>query len=66
MADEQFFIWAIDDVTEALPLLTQLQWDGEGQTLRQTIQERIAQAMQQETRHRFPWPLRWLGGSNSN
>ena len=53
MADEQFFIWAIDDVTEALPLLTQLQWDGEGQTLRQTIQERIAQAMQQETRHRF-------------
>ncbi|EPK6499782.1 AAA family ATPase [Klebsiella aerogenes] len=66
VADEQFFIWAIDDVTEALPLLTQLQWDGEGQTLRQTIQERIAQAMQQETRHRFPWPLRWLGGSNSN
>ncbi|HCR0613667.1 TPA: Lon protease family protein [Klebsiella aerogenes] len=66
VADEQFFIWAIDDVTEALPLLTQLQWDGEGQTLRQAIQERIAQAMQQETRHRFPWPLRWLGGSNSN
>ena len=66
VADEQFFIWAVDDVTEALPILTQLLWDGEGQTLRQTIQERIAQATQQESRHRFPWPLRWLGGSGSN
>lgn len=66
VADEQFFIWAVEDVTEALPILTQLLWDGEGQTLRQTIQERIAQATQQETRHRFPWPLRWLGGSGSN
>ena len=36
-------------------------WDGEGQTtLMQTIQERIAQTSQQEGRHRFPWPLRWL------
>ncbi|WEF26664.1 Lon protease family protein [Klebsiella aerogenes] len=66
VADEQFFIWAVEDVTEALPILTQLLWDGEGQTLRQTILERIAQATQQETRHRFPWPLRWLGGSGSN
>ena len=66
VADEQFFIWAVEDVTEALPVLTQLLWDGEGQTLRQTIQERIAQATQQESRHRFPWPLRWLGGSGSN
>jgi Lon-like ATP-dependent protease len=56
----------VEDVTEALPVLTQLLWDGEGQTLRQTIQERIAQATQQESRHRFPWPLRWLGGSGSN
>ncbi|WP_373371096.1 hypothetical protein, partial [Klebsiella variicola] len=24
------------------------------------------QATQQETRHRFPWPLRWLGGTSSN
>ncbi len=57
----QFSVWAIDDVTDALPLLTNLQWDGEGQTtLSQTIQERIAQATQQEARHRFPWPLRWL------
>ncbi len=66
VADNQFAIWAIDDITEALPMLTQLMWDGEGQTLRQTIQERIAQATQQETRHRFPWPLRWLGGTSSN
>lgn len=66
VANNQFAIWAIDDITEALPMLTQLMWDGEGQTLRQTIQERIAQATQQETRHRFPWPLRWLGGTSSN
>ncbi|STR40320.1 putative ATP-dependent protease [Klebsiella michiganensis] len=26
VADEQFFIWAVDDVTEALPILTQLLW----------------------------------------
>ncbi|MCV5390792.1 Lon protease family protein, partial [Escherichia coli] len=61
VADNQFAIWAIDDITEALPMLTQLMRDGEGQTLRQTIQERIAPATQQATRHRFPWPLRWLG-----
>lgn len=63
----QFSIWAVDDVTEALPLLTQLSWDAEGQTtLLQTIQERIAQALQPETRHRYPWPLRWLNMFNSN
>ncbi|EEO9709886.1 Lon protease family protein [Salmonella enterica] len=59
--EEKFTIWAVDDVTDALPLLLNLVWDGEGQTtLMQTIQERIAQATQQEGRHRFPWPLRWL------
>lgn len=59
--EEKFTIWAVDDVTDALPLLLNLVWDGEGQTtLMQTIQERIAQATQQESRHRFPWPLRWL------
>ncbi len=57
----KFTIWAVDDVTDVLPLLLNLVWDGEGQTtLMQTIQERIAQASQQEGRHRFPWPLRWL------
>lgn len=64
---EQFFIWAIDDVTDALPLLTELVWDGEGQTtLVQTIQERITQATQQEARHRYPWPLRWLSWFTPN
>ena len=64
---EQFTIWAIEDITDALPLLTNLVWDGEGQTtLMQTIQERIAQAMQQDARHRYPWPLRWLGWFSSN
>ncbi|CAM7732136.1 endopeptidase La [Lelliottia nimipressuralis] len=64
---EQFCIWAIDDVTDALPLLTNQVWDGEVQTtLMQTIQERIAQAMQQDARHRYPWPLRWLSWFSPN
>ncbi|MDN8599733.1 Lon protease family protein [Citrobacter sp. S2-9] len=59
--EEKFSIWAVDDVTDALPLLLNLVWEGEGQTtLMQTIQERIAAATQLEGRHRFPWPLRWL------
>jgi Lon-like ATP-dependent protease len=58
---KQFSIWAVDDVTDALPLLMGLAWDAEGETnLKQIILERIAQATQQEARHRFPWPLRWL------
>lgn len=58
---KQFSIWAVDDVTDALPLLMGLAWDAEGQTnLKQIILERIAQATQQEARHRFLWPLRWL------
>jgi Lon-like ATP-dependent protease len=63
----QFSIWAIEDVMDALPLLTQLVWDEEGQTtLKQTILERIAQALQQDARHRHPWPLRWLSWFGSN
>lgn len=62
----EFSLWAIDDVADALPLLTQLIWDGEGQTsLLQTIQERIAQANQQDTHHR-PWALRWLNWFHAN
>lgn len=65
--EEQFSLWAIEDIADALPLLTNLVWDGEGQTtLMQTIQERIAQATQQDARHRYPWPLRWLGWFGSN
>ena len=63
----QFSIWAIEDVTDALPLLTRLVWDAEGQTtLKQTILERIAQATQQDPRHRYPWPLRWLSWFSPN
>ncbi|SCC27156.1 Lon-like ATP-dependent protease [Kosakonia oryzendophytica] len=63
----QFFIWAVDDVMDALPLLTGLTWDAEGQNnLKQVIQERIAQATQQDARHRFPWPLRWLNWFSQN
>ncbi|MDU4266021.1 MAG: Lon protease family protein [Enterobacter hormaechei] len=64
---EQFAVWAIEGVEDALPLLTNLVWDGEGQTtLMQTIQERIAQATQQDARHRYPWPLRWLSWFSAN
>lgn len=63
----QFTIWAIDDVTDALPLLTNLPWDGEGQnTLMRAVQERIAQASAQDIRHRYPWPLRWLNWFTPN
>lgn len=65
--NERFFIWAVDDVMDALPLLTGLPWDGEGQTtLIQTIQERIAQATQQDLRNRYPWPFGWLNWFNHN
>ncbi|MGG7447955.1 AAA family ATPase [Kosakonia oryzendophytica] len=64
---KQFFIWAVDDMMDALPLLTGLTWDAEGQNnLKQVIQERIAQATQQDARHRFPWPLRWLNWFTQN
>lgn len=63
----QFTIWAIEDVTDALPLLTNLPWDGEGQnTLLRAVQERIAQASAQDIRHRYPWPLRWLNWFTPN
>lgn len=63
----QFSIWAIDDITDALPLLMNLPWDGEGQnTLMRAVQERIAQASAQDIRHRYPWPLRWLNWFNHN
>ncbi|MTH46783.1 AAA family ATPase [Intestinirhabdus alba] len=65
--EEKFTIWAVEDITDALPLLLNQAWDGEGQpTLMQAIQERIAAATQQEGRHRFPWPLRWLNGFSAN
>ena len=63
----KFSIWAIDDVADALPLLTNLSWDGEGQnTLMRAVQERIAQASAPDVRQRFPWPLRWLNWFNHN
>ncbi len=64
--NEQFFLWAVDDVADALMLLTRLPWDGEGrQTLIQLIQERIS-AIQNDGRNRYPWPLRWLNWFNHN
>lgn len=63
----KFTIWAIDEVADALSLLTNLPWDGEGQnTLMRAVQERIAQASALDIRHRYPWPLRWLNWFNHN
>ncbi|AFJ47564.1 AAA family ATPase [Shimwellia blattae] len=62
-----FSLWGVDSVEDALPLLTNVIWDGEGRpSLLQAISERIAQASQQEGRNRYPWPLRWLNWFNHN
>ncbi|MDN0085992.1 Lon protease family protein [Yersinia nurmii] len=59
----QFHLWAVDSVTEALPLLTGLPYADEQQTsLLGIIQERIAQMNPQDRRR--PWPLRWLNWFN--
>lgn len=61
-----FTIWAIEEVADALPLLTSIAWDGEDQnTLMQAVQERIAQLHAPDVRHRA-WPLRWLNWFNHN
>ncbi|WP_339057388.1 Lon protease family protein [Candidatus Regiella endosymbiont of Tuberolachnus salignus] len=57
--NEQFHLWAVDTVAEALPLLTGLPYSHENQTnLLGIIQERIAQVHMHDRRR--PWPLRWL------
>ncbi len=62
-----FNIWSVEHAIEAITLLTAQPWDGTGEnTLLQIIQERIAQANHQESRHRYPWPLRWLNWFNHN
>lgn len=66
IAQEKFSVWAIDEVADALPLLTGLSWDGEGQnTLLNAVQERIAQIISPDVPTR-PWPLRWLNWFNHN
>lgn len=63
----KFTIWSVEHAVEAITLLTAQPWDGTGEnTLLQIIQDRIAQASQQEARHRYPWPLRWLNWFNHN
>ncbi|AUX92997.1 AAA family ATPase [Mixta gaviniae] len=62
--DGQFHIWAVNEVDEALPLLTGAAWRKENAPcLLQTIQDRITEFNQQEARQR-PWPLRWLNWFN--
>lgn len=62
--DEQFHIWAVNGVDEALPILTGVAWKKEdAPSLLQTIQARITEFNQQEARQR-PWPLRWLNWFN--
>lgn len=56
----KFHLWAVSSVDEALPLLMGVEWDKEtGLCLLRSIQDRIAQILHPEPRHR-PWPLRWL------
>jgi len=60
----KFHLWAVSSVDEALPLLTGVEWDKEdAPCLLRSIQERIAQLNQQDTRQ-LPWPLRWLNWFN--
>lgn len=62
--EEQFHLWAVDSVAEALPLLTGYPYADEQQpSLLAAIQERIAQVNPQE-RRQWPWPLRWLNWFN--
>ncbi|MCX2956529.1 MAG: Lon protease family protein, partial [Candidatus Regiella insecticola] len=57
--NEQFHLWAVDTVAEALPLLTGIPYSHKNQTnLLGIIQERIAQVHMHDRRR--PWPLRWL------
>jgi Lon-like ATP-dependent protease len=60
----QFHLWAVNEVVEALPLLTGIAWKKDNAPcLLQSIQERITEFNQQEARQR-PWPLRWLNWFN--
>lgn len=62
--EEQFHLWAIESVADALPLLTGMAWNSEsGESLMNLIQERITQFNQPEVRQR-PWPLRWMNWFN--
>ncbi|PIJ51352.1 Lon protease [Erwinia sp. OLTSP20] len=64
--EEQFHLWTVSHIEQALPLLMDKVWNTErGPCLLRTIQERIAQMNQQENRHR-PWPLRWLNWLHHN
>lgn len=56
-----FHIWAIENVDEALPLLTGIFWKNEhGESLLRIIQKRITQLNEQEKRQYQWWPSRWL------
>ena len=49
-------------LTDALPLLLNLVWDGEGQTDADANHPGTYQRKHRNRKdvHRFPWPLRWL------
>lgn len=58
----RFHIWTVSRADEALLLLTDMEWSGEGTpSLLSSIQERIAQIHQQEVRQRL-WLPRWFSG----
>ncbi|MGV3346592.1 AAA family ATPase [Enterobacteriaceae bacterium LUAb1] len=65
--EEQFHIWAIESVDEAIVLLSERSWRSEDQekSLLQLIQNRITQITQQDRPQR-PWVLRWLNWFTPN
>jgi Lon-like ATP-dependent protease len=60
---QQFFLWPVKTVEQALDLLMQLPWktDRDEENLLEIIQDRIDQALQpNKDANRLFWPLRWL------
>ncbi|TCL03764.1 MULTISPECIES: AAA family ATPase [Sodalis] len=64
--DEQFHIWPVETIDEALELLTGIPYDHEQKpNLIASIRERIAYINQHE-RLRLPWGFRWLNWFNQS
>lgn len=64
--EEQFHIWPVETIDEALELLTGIPYDHEQKpNLIASIRERIAYVNQHE-RLRLPWGLRWLNWFNQS
>ncbi len=62
--NNQFHLWTVDTVAQALLLLTDMPWsDAQQPCLLSIIQERVTQINTQDKR-RLPWLFRWLNWFN--